>query len=156
MDSLILLFITLSISTAWLLVLTYLYFDSVKHYKQLSINRGESLDKAVNLIFKGLEQLHTEIERTKIKVSQIEKAQVKHIQRVAMKRFNPFDDTGGNQSFSMAILDANNDGIVFSSLHGRSGTRLYAKPIKMGKQADYELSIEEQEVVNLARKINDV
>ncbi|MBI2414937.1 DUF4446 family protein [candidate division WWE3 bacterium] len=152
MDSLIPFFISLSVFTVWLLLLTYLYLDSVRHYKNLSINRGESLDKAINLIFKGLEQLHNELGKEKARILDLEKAQVRNVQKVSLKRFNPFDDTGGNQSFTMAMLDANNDGVVFSSLHGRSGTRIYAKPIKSGMQADHELSEEEQEVVNLASK----
>ena len=52
----------------------------------------------------------------------------------------------------MALLDANNDGVVLSSLHGRSGTRIYAKPVSSGKQMEHELSSEEEDVINLAMK----
>ena len=44
-------------------------------------------------------------------------------------RYNPFEETGGNQSFALALLDAEGDGWVLSSLHARSGTRVYAKAI---------------------------
>ena len=50
-------------------------------------------------------------------------------QRVGLVRFNPFEDTGGNQSFALALLDAEGNGWVLSSLHARTGTRVYAKPI---------------------------
>lgn len=105
-------------------------------------------------MFKGLGELHENITSATDRVSHIEKDNIKHVQKVALKRFNPFGDTGGNQSFSVTFLDGNNDGVVFSSLHGRSGTRVYSKPVKSGKQQDYELSDEEQDVINLAIKEN--
>ena len=51
------------------------------------------------------------------------------LQRVGLVRYNPFEETGGNQSFALALLDAEGDGWVLSSLHARSGTRVYAKAI---------------------------
>lgn len=69
-----------------------------------------------------------------------------HIQRVGVSRYNPYSDTGGDQSFSVALLDGNLNGVVLTSLHSRSGTRVYAKSIKNGK-SDLELSREEKEVV---------
>ena len=47
-------------------------------------------------------------------------------------RYNPFEETGGNQSFALALLDAKGDGWVLSSLHARPGTRVYAKAIGGG------------------------
>lgn len=64
------------------------------------------------------------------------------IQHVGLVRFNPFDDTGGNQSFALALLDANADGIVLSSLHSRTATRVYVKAILAGR-SDAQLSAEE-------------
>ena len=55
---------------------------------------------------------------------------------------NPFEDTGGNQSFALAMLDADGNGWVLSSLHARSGTRVYAKAIR-GGLAETTLSEEE-------------
>jgi len=54
------------------------------------------------------------------------------VQRVGMVRFNPFGDTGGNMSFVLALLDGQNNGILISSLHGREGTRIYAKALDKG------------------------
>jgi len=64
------------------------------------------------------------------------------IQHVGLVRFNPFDDTGGNQSFALALLDNNADGIVLSSLHSRAATRVYVKAILAGR-SDAQLSAEE-------------
>ena len=63
----------------------------------------------------------------------LEGAQRRAFQRVGLVRYNPFEETGGNQSFALALLDAAGDGWVLSSLHARSGTRVYAKAIKAGR-----------------------
>ena len=72
-----------------------------------------------------------------------------HFGRLGIVRFNPFDDTGGNQSFTLAILDANNDGFVITSLHSRTGTRVYAKAVFDG-QAETTLGAEEAQAVEIA------
>lgn len=69
------------------------------------------------------------------------------LQRVAVKRYNPYRDTGGDQSFSVALLDGRGDGVVITSLHSRAGTRVFAKSIKSGQEDKFPLSSEEQEVV---------
>jgi hypothetical protein len=70
-------------------------------------------------------------------------------QRVGLVRFNPFEDTGGNQSFALALLDGRGTGFVVSSLHARSGTRVYGKSVTSGV-AESTLSDEESEAVRLA------
>ena len=70
-------------------------------------------------------------------------------QRVGLVRYNPFEETGGNQSFALALLDADGDGWVLSSLHARSGTRVYAKAITRGR-SDAGLSDEETAAIRQA------
>lgn len=69
-----------------------------------------------------------------------------HIQKSATVRFNAFPDTGSDLSFAIALLDANNNGLVLSSLYGRSESRVYAKPIKDGCSS-YALSEEEKSAI---------
>jgi hypothetical protein len=71
------------------------------------------------------------------------------VQRVGLVRYNPFEDTGGNQSFALALLDGRGDGFVVSSLHARAGTRVYAKSI-VGGASEAALSAEESEAVKQA------
>jgi hypothetical protein len=73
-----------------------------------------------------------------------------HFARQGLVRFNPFPDTGGNQSFVLALLDESDDGVIISSLHSRTGTRIYAKGVVGGK-ADTTLSAEEEEAIDDAR-----
>ncbi|HVM30580.1 MAG TPA: DUF4446 family protein [Candidatus Limnocylindrales bacterium] len=71
------------------------------------------------------------------------------LQRVGVVRFNPFEDTGGNQSFAVALLDDRGDGVVMSSLHSRQSTRVYLKPISGGR-SETALSDEESEALRRA------
>lgn len=73
------------------------------------------------------------------------------IQKVGVIRFNPFKDTGGDQSFAIALLDKGNDGLVISSLYSREGTRIYTKPIENGTSS-YHLSEEENQAIKKAMK----
>lgn len=76
-----------------------------------------------------------------------------HIQRIGLLRFNPFKETGGDQSFVMALLDDNRNGIVLSGLYSRSGMRWYAKKIKEGKGLEHSLSEEEKEAIAKANVV---
>lgn len=71
------------------------------------------------------------------------------IQRVGVVRYNPFEDTGSNQSFVLAMLDARGDGFVLSSLHSRQATRMFLKQVSGGK-AESAISDEEAEALKLA------
>lgn len=77
-----------------------------------------------------------------------------NIQKIVLKRYNPYQDTGGNQSFSVALLDGNNDGVVLTSLHSRAGTRIFGKSVKTGKEDQTEFSQEEKEVIAKALMTN--
>lgn len=74
-----------------------------------------------------------------------------HIQKVGLIRFNPFKELGGDHSFSLAILDSHDSGIIITSLHTRDRTRVYMKDIKKGKSG-FELSSEEKKALVNAQK----
>lgn len=71
------------------------------------------------------------------------------IQRVGIIRYNPFEQMGSDLSFSVALLDKNNNGIVLTGLFTRSSSSIYAKPIQNGTST-YPLSQEEMEAINRA------
>ena len=73
------------------------------------------------------------------------------LQKISMVRFNPFGDVGGDQSFSLAMLDGHDSGLILTSIHTRTGTRVYAKPIDLGK-SKYSLSVEEKKALSQAAK----
>lgn len=74
-----------------------------------------------------------------------------NIQRVGLIKFNPFNETGGDHSFSLALLDGNKNGIIITSLHTRERTRLYLKEVLSGK-VKIRLSKEEEKALQLSIK----
>jgi hypothetical protein len=71
------------------------------------------------------------------------------VQRVGIVRFNPFEETGGNQSFVLALLDGDANGVLITSLHARAGTRVYLRTV-IGGECDVALSAEESEALRQA------
>ncbi len=71
------------------------------------------------------------------------------VQKVGVVRFNPFADAGGNFSFCIAFLNAENSGVVITSMHGREQNRVYAKKISSGK-SETQLTEEEQQAISIA------
>jgi len=98
---------------------------------------------------KRLKKTETEIRKLLKSSRALEKMASQSIQKVGVVRFNPFRETGGDQSFAIALLNSNDNGLVISSLYSREGTRIYSKPIKAG-QSKYPLSKEEIEVLRKA------
>ena len=88
----------------------------------------------------------TTLEEMGPRLTRTEDAARVSVQKVGFLRFNPFQDTGGDNSFVIALLDGKDNGIVISSLYMREGTRLYAKEIKNGTPRQ-PLSEEEQQVL---------
>jgi len=84
-------------------------------------------------------------------VAKLEEEGLTHVQKVGVVRFNPFEETGGDQSFSIALLNGYNTGLVVTVLHARQRTRLYVKPIKKGRST-LELSAEEKKAIGEAFK----
>jgi hypothetical protein len=99
------------------------------------LKRIEGLSERVN----ALNKLHHELEN----LSQ------RTIQKVGVIRYNPFADTGGDQSFAIALLDSLGNGVVLSSLHSRTDTRVFAKPVQSGR-SKFQLSDEEQDAIKKA------
>ena len=71
------------------------------------------------------------------------------VQNLALLRYDAFEDVGGRLSFSCAMLDHRGSGVVLTSINGRQETRVYAKPIALGRSS-YNLSSEEEEAIRQA------
>jgi Protein of unknown function (DUF4446) len=76
------------------------------------------------------------------------------IRRVALLRYDAFEDVGGRLSFSCALLDEHATGMVLTSINGRQETRVYAKPVSNGASS-HNLSIEEEEAIRRAMASDD-
>ena len=69
-----------------------------------------------------------------------------------MVRFNPFSEMGGDHSFSVALLDGHDTGIIITGLHTRERTRVYIKPVNKGK-SEYDLSKEELKALTSTKAV---
>lgn len=85
-------------------------------------------------------------------ISEIERKLYYCVQKVGIVRYNAFDDVGSDLSFSIALLDNNDDGIVLSSLYARDSSSTYAKPVNSSK-SKYALSAEEIKAIDIAKKL---
>ena len=92
-----------------------------------------------------------DVDYLKAYCDKIEKEGFLHIQKVGLLRFNPFKDTGGDQSFILSLVNGKDTGVIISGLYSRSGTRWYAKRVIEGKSTDHELSEEEKKALKEAR-----
>jgi hypothetical protein len=110
---------------------------------------GQSLEAILDAHLDKVFRVAAELDELAARSAVLEATSRQALQRVGIVRFNPFDDTGGNQSFAIALLDGQGDGVILSSLHARAGTRVYAKSMSAG-QAETTLSDEEAEALRIA------
>lgn len=102
-----------------------------------------------------LEEIRTTTERAKElahRAEEVGRRLERSIQRVGVVRFNAFPEVGGDQSFAIALLDNHGDGVVISSLQGRTENRVYAKPLKRW-DSTYALSDEEKQAIAKAYRM---
>lgn len=135
------------------LISIFLFYKAYAVFKMLK-TQGDK--RSVNEVLSGLD-MH--LEESKIALVTLRKIiedhqrlSLSHLQKSGFIRFNPFANTGGDQSFILAILDGHNDGFVISSLHSRDQTRTFAKSVKNGKGEKFELSKEEKMAIDKAIK----
>jgi len=110
---------------------------------------GLGLDELLDKQFGRLDTVAERVEALNRLLHDLEAVSRQSIQKVGVVRFNPFADTGGDQSFAVALLDAQGNGVVLSSLHGRADTRIFAKHVQAGR-SKHALSDEEQDAIRKA------
>lgn len=137
----------------WFILITILLVRLMVHYQSLTKGVGKKdLISALNSYIAKTSQNHDAIESVRKELENEKSDGQLHLQRVGFKRFNPFTDTGGNQSFILSLLDENGTGVVISSLHSRENTRVYAKRIENSRCPDQELSKEELALIKESLK----
>ena len=140
--------ILLGVIFIWLLIITFLFWRAQGHYNRLTKGVSEkSLKSVLESLLRDSAKSKKDLEDIIRYCAKIEKDSRFHIQKIGLLRFNPFKDTGGDQSFILSLLDGNNTGVLISGLYSRSGARWYAKKIIAGKGAEHELSEEEKKAL---------
>lgn len=132
----------------WLLAVTIWLYQTTQHYNRLT--RGitpAGLTPVLQSLLRDMASQKKEQEEVRDSLRLLAQEGRVHIQKIGIVRFNPFSDTGGSQSFTIAILDHDDNGVVMTSLYGRSGNRWYVKEVKQGKGKVLELSKEETSAI---------
>lgn len=143
------LFLIVAVIFVWLVTLTFFFARILSHYNRITKGvSNKSLKTVLEELLKETEINKKDIDYLKQYSLKLEKDGLLHIQKVGLLRFNPFKDTGGDQSFILSLVDNNDTGVVISALYSRSGTRWYAKKIRNGKGVEYDLSEEEKKALS--------
>ena len=136
----------------WLIGLTYFLWKLQSHYNMLIEGTdSRTLQVILSEVMHDIKDAKKHIVALQTSSQILHEDGKLHIQKIGLLRFNPFNDTGGDQSFVLALLSAHNTGIVISGLYARSGMRWYAKRVTEGKGIEHELSTEEKKVIEIAQ-----
>ena len=132
----------------WNIVLSFVVFKMTSHYNRLTVGIStHSLKESLEKILEAYAKNKKDIAVLSQTIARLEAEGAMHLSRIGIVRFNPFSDTGGSQSFTIAILDKGDNGVVMTSLYARTGNRWYIKYIKAGSGQDVELSKEEKTAI---------
>ena len=145
---------TLGVLFLWNCFLTYRQRKMYKRVGEIfDTSKNGDIYKILEKYLKETKEIEGYAKKLEIEMAKISKKMQKSIQKIGFVRYNPFgkNDTGGNQSFSIALLDQDDSGFVITSMHAREGTRVYAKPVSEGKSTN-TLSDEETEAIKKATK----
>ncbi len=110
---------------------------------------GETEEELKRNIIRRTAWLEAKNEELERRIEPLEAISKTSVQKVGFLRFNPFQDTGGDNSFALALLDRENNGVILSSFYTREGVRIYAKQIENGASRA-ALSGEEKKVLDQA------
>ena len=140
---LVLLFLLIAISTA----AAWFGLDIHKKVKKFLGATGMDTDGDIaHGLMRRVARLEAKSEETDPRLVVLERIAASSIQKVGFVRFNPFQDTGGDNSFILVLLDRNDTGVLLSSLYMREGARMYAKAIEKGRPK-HMLSAEENKIL---------
>ncbi len=134
-----------------IIMLTYKSLNSleVRYRKLMRGVNNKNLEDMVVSYLDRIDEVKQENEVMKQMYEQVNEELKTCIQKNSMMRYKAFDDVGSDLSFSIALLDGNNNGVILTSIYGRNESTTYAKPIDKGISR-YDLSQEENKVLEQA------
>lgn len=147
-------FILCILLVIWTILLTIFFWSLSGHYNNLlKATNKKNLQAVLDSLLIQFTSTKKDIEKLQEVCDTITKDGKLHIQKIGLVRFNPFKDTGGDQSFILAMVNGEDSGVVISGLYSRSGTRWYAKEVVRGVGVEHQLSDEEKKALRQAKEI---
>ena len=140
------------------IILFVLYIISVANLKKLRVSyskfmnklgNGNNLEEMMKEYIKRVNTVEAKNEEIISYCKVIDENIRRCSQKIGLVRYNAFKDTGSDLSFTLAILDDYNNGVVLNGIYARDSSNIYAKPVENG-QSKYVLSNEEKEAINRA------
>ncbi len=145
-----------------IIILAILYITTVINLRKLrtsyqkfmnKLGNGNNLDEMMKEYMKKVNLVEEKNNEIISYCKVLDDNMKKCTQKIGIVRYNAFKDTGSDLSFSLAILDDYNDGVVLNGIYARDSSNIYAKPVENGN-SKYVLSDEEKEAIN--RAINNI
>ena len=125
-----------------------------KSYSQFmkKLGKGENIEETLKKYINTVEKVEKNQEEINSYLNNLEKNMNTCINKIGLVRYNAFKDTGSDLSFTLAILNEYNDGVVLNGIYSREMSNIYAKAIKNGKSAN-TLSEEEKQAIEKAMNL---
>ena len=144
--------VALAVVALALAVSFYFRLRVVRTAQQTLIGGGTAdlVDFAVSLQGR-IDGVHRNVDDLESRLARVDRRVDGTVSRVAVVRYDAYENTGGHQSASVALLDASRTGVVLSAIQGRDYARIYVKEVEEGRAA-VSLSPEEQQAVDRAMK----
>ncbi|WP_240941838.1 DUF4446 family protein [Paenibacillus sp. HB172176] len=143
--------ILLVIGFVWVMRLNGRLKELRKQYLEVMGNTGvDNLEDVIGDMKRRIDEQQQYTEKLEEKVAEMSKLLPKLKSKVGTVRYNAFSDGGNDLSFSIAIVSEEKDGVVFSGLHSRDSTYVYAKPVEQGASS-YPLTPEERSAIDKAK-----
>ncbi len=144
-------FIAILILSAIILILLVMFIRLDMRFKRLMMGtEAKNLEEVMNILGHHVEKLEVTQKEINAHLLKVDGRLDKSIRSIVTSRFNPFPDAGSNQSFAIALLNDEGDGVVLSSLYARDRMSIFAKPI-VKNSSTHELTEEEEEVLKKAK-----
>lgn len=142
--------LTISIIVLGFITISLLVVVILLSKKISKLTRGKNAQSLEEIIIENNKLSHEIKEKLKnqeLRIIEMKKDAMRNIQNIGVVRFNPFKETGGSQSFAIAMTDKQNNGVIISSLYTRDRVNVFAKPITKG-ESEYKLTEEEKAALN--------
>lgn len=124
-----------------------------KEYKTFikRLGNGNNLEEMLKSYIYKVEEIDAKNQEIQAFCNKLDKDMASCIQKIGIVRYSAFKDMGSDLSFTLALLDEKNDGVVLNGIYSRELSNIYAKPIKNGTST-YTISEEEKQAIDLAIK----
>jgi len=154
-------FLIVIFSIIFLLMIAFIIIIFIigKAYKQLNdryvefmskLGEGDKVEKILSEYLRIVDENSKKIKLQEERINRLEANLKKCIQKVGLIRYNAYGDTGSDLSFTMALMDADDNGVVVNGLYSRDSSSIFAKPLAKG-ETKYNLSAEEIQAIDIAK-----